>query len=129
MISNAILGRSVSILSHLYIGSNALCGVRDNRTFNPEPICKLADSLCDARNRSLIYLDLSKSDIGARSVKKIFEALKFNNCLKVLDISNCNITEGGGRSVGEALSDVSYLRVLDLKCNSLGPEGCMVRIL
>lgn len=103
-----------------------LCGSRDHETFNPESVIKLSLALCDDSNRNLTQLDLSNCDIGARSAKKLFEVLKYNDSITVLDLSNCNISAIGSVAVGEALPHIRNLKVLHLKENCIGPSGCEV---
>lgn len=113
-------------LVHLCLRQNMLCGSRDRGTFNPEPVIKLSLALCDDSNRNLTHLDLSNCDVGARSAKKLFEALKYNDSITALDLSYCNISALGGVAVGEALPLIKNLQVLHLKENSIGPVGCEV---
>jgi Ran GTPase-activating protein (RanGAP) involved in mRNA processing and transport len=113
-------------LVHLCLRQNMLCGSRDRGTFNPEPVIKLSLALCDDSNRNLTHLDLSNCDVGARSAKKLFEALKYNDSITTLDLSYCNISALGGVAVGEALPLIKNLQVLHLKENSIGPVGCEV---
>lgn len=114
-------------LQALDVSRNQMCGVRQT-SFDPRPVHSFAELL--AKNRSLQYLNLSGSDIGARSTRKLFEALRGSSQgdvvspLRALKLDNCNCSEDGGEHVGESLPDLLYLQHLSLSGCMIGPIGC-----
>lgn len=126
MLSEKIIDSRSCPLVHLCLRQNMLCGSRDHETFNPEPVIRLSLAISDDSNRNLTHLDLSDCDVGARSAKKLMEALKYNDSITVLDLSNCNISALGSVAVGDALPSIKNLKILHLKENCIGPVGCTV---
>ena len=122
-----LLASSDCNLQALDVGLNQMCGVRQ-ASFDPRPVQSLAEKL--NKNKSLQYLNLSGSDIGARSTRKIFEVLADSSrgdlaCpLRALKLDNCNCSEDGGEHIGESLPDILNLQYLSLSGCMIGPIGC-----
>ena len=112
-----------SALVNLDLSCNVMCGRRSDNTFDPKPVIQIGDAL-QASNRTLTSLNLSKSDIGARSTRRIMTALIENPFLRTLIIDSCNISEEGASHVGEALPDLVGLETLHLSSCGVGPIGC-----
>ena len=110
-------------LKTLDISSNVMCGKRSDNTFDPKPIISIGDAL-HTKHCSLTSLNLSRSDIGARSTRRLMSALTFNPTIHTLIIDSCNISEEGAGHVGEALPDLSYLKSLHISACGVGPIGC-----
>jgi Ran GTPase-activating protein (RanGAP) involved in mRNA processing and transport len=112
-----------SKLRSLDMSVNAMCGSRADNSFDPAPILQLADSIHDS-NRTLSYLNLSRSDIGARSTRRLMFALSVNPHLRTLVIDSCNISEEGAVHVGEGLPLLLGLETLQISSCGVGPIGC-----
>ena len=110
-------------LKTLDISSNVMCGKRSDNTFDPKPVITIGDSL-HTKQCSLTSLNLSRSDIGARSTRRLMSALAFNPTVHTLIIDSCNISEEGAGHVGEALPDLLHLRNLHISACGVGPIGC-----
>lgn len=110
-------------LQYLSLQGNVLCGRRAENTFDPTPVINIGHAL-HACNRSLTCLNLSKSDIGARSTRRLMSALIANQHIHTLIIDGCNISEEGAVHIGEALPDLSGLRTLQVSSCGVGPVGC-----
>ena len=110
-------------LQYLSLQGNVLCGRRAENTFDPTPVINIGHAL-HACNRSLTCLNLSRSDIGARSTRRLMSALIANQHIHTLIIDGCNISEEGAVHIGEALPDLSGLRTLQVSSCGVGPVGC-----
>ena len=62
----------------------------------------MADML--AKNKTLLHLNLSHSDVGARATKRLFESLSVNRTLHTLILLDCNCSEDGGEHIGRCIS-------------------------
>lgn len=111
-----------SRLQYLSLQGNVLCGRRTENTFDPTPVINIGQAL-HISNRSLTCLNLSKSDIGARSTRRLMSALIANQHIRTLIIDSCNISEEGAVHIGEALPDLTSLRTLQVSNCGIGPVG------
>ena len=109
-------------LMHLDISVNPLCGIRTEHSFDPIHILSLGIQL-RATNRSLTALNLSNSDIGARSTKRLMEALFDNEQLHTLILDGCNCSEEGCTHIGNALPDINHLKYLSINNCFAGAIG------
>lgn len=125
VIVGGCLSSSVCALQHLDLSANIMCGKRSDSTFDPKPILYLGEVLMTS-NRALTSLDLSRSDIGARSTKRLMEALLQNTVLHTVNLYGCNISEEGANHVAEAMPDLKGLRNLNIGNCGIGPLGCQV---
>jgi hypothetical protein len=87
-----------------------MCGSRSSHSFDPQPVINLVENLVECK--SLTSLVLSRSDIGARSSKRVMDTLKLNPLLTSVELNRCNISEQGACHIGEALPDLHHLHTL-----------------
>ena len=81
------------------------------------------------RNSLLKKLNLTRNDIGARGVKKIFEAFTCNDCACVEEIildfnQNGHLgDQTGARAIGNFLATNSTLKIISLVSNGINDDG------
>ena len=121
----AVLRSPACALQLLDLSGNTVCGIRSMSIFDPVAITSLSRSIRD-HNRTLLSLDLSCNDIGARGTRKLMDALRVNEQLHTLLLDQCNVTEHGAVHLGEALPHLAGLRKLVVSRCLLGNEGCKV---
>jgi hypothetical protein len=127
IIAQALENTKACTLKYLDIGHNSPCGKRDSNpsqnTFDPTGILRVADVLKNCQT-SLITLNLSGSDIGARSTKRLLLAISENEGhLRNLLLDGCNCSEEGGKHIGAALETLTRLQRLSVSSCNIGPVG------
>ena len=94
-----LLHSSTCFLTNLDLTRNIICGSRSGQDYNPIHIINLSNAI-EIKNRTLISLNLSYIDLGARCTLHLFQALKMNDSLLYLKLQGCRILEQGGIHIG-----------------------------